>query len=58
MQLPRAAMLGLLCDATAGRGLLNFIHVNGVDFLVAAASTRFSENAAWLETAASTPSRA
>lgn len=43
-------MLRLLRNATAGRGLLNYIHVNGVDFLIAAASTHFSENAAWLET--------
>jgi len=32
-------------------GLLNYIHVNGVDFLIAAASTEWHENAAWLEKA-------
>jgi hypothetical protein len=50
VEVPRAQMLGLLRNATHEAGLLNYIHVNGVDFLIAAASTRFEENARWLET--------
>ena len=51
VKLPRSRMLRLLEHAATkpGGGLLNFIHVNGVDFLVAAASTNWDENRRWLE---------
>ena len=46
----RAAMLGLMDNATRERpGLPNYIHVNGVDFLIASADTDFQKNAQWVE---------
>ena len=50
LDVPRATMLRLVeRGAQDGKGQLNYIHVNGVDFLIAAASTDWRENAAWLE---------
>ena len=38
VEAPRRALLGAIVDATAERpGLPNYIHVNGVDFLIASA---------------------
>ena len=41
--------LGLGSNPNPNPNQLNYIHVNGVDFLIAAASTDWRENAAWLE---------
>ena len=47
--LSREAMLGMVERAAHGSGLLNYIHINGVDFLVVAASTDWHQNVAWLQ---------
>ena len=50
LDVPRARLLELMENATHERpGLPNYIHVNGVDFLIASASHDFAENAAWVE---------
>ena len=50
LDVPRTRLLELMDDAARERpGLPNYIHVNGVDFLIASASRDFGENAAWLE---------
>lgn len=48
IRVPRAEMLALLRNGSTESGMLNYIFVNGVDFLIAAASTDFRRNAAWL----------
>lgn len=51
VRVPRTEMLTLLRNATHETGMLNYIYVNGVDFLIAAASTDFRKNAEWLGSA-------
>jgi len=50
IRVPRTEMLSLLRNASTDGGMLNYIFVNGVDFLIAAASTDFRKNAEWLGT--------
>ena len=51
IRVPRTEMLKLLRNATHETGMLNYIFTNGVDFLIAAASTDFRKNARWLSSA-------
>ena len=49
VDMPRLEMLELMDRAAFERpGLPNYIHVNGVDFLIASADKDFGKNAAWL----------
>lgn len=49
---PREQLLALMDNASHERpGLPNYIHVNGIDFLIASASHKYDENAAWVEAA-------
>ena len=50
VEVPRARMLEMVDGAADMEpGLPNYIHVNGVDFLIASADVSFVKNAAWLE---------
>jgi len=51
VDMPRREMLDLMDGAASDLpGLPNYIHVNGVDFLIASADRDFGKNRAWVET--------